>query len=304
MNCKKLSNRSLVIVMSVVLLIVFSTWALAEKPTIVVGSKNFTEQYITAEMIALLLEYHGYPVERKYGLGGNAIIFPAILRGDIHVYPEYAGTAYGVHLGHELDPGLSKEYVYGRSRTELKEKYDLIYLDSYGFNNTYVFVTTQETFEETGAKNLSELAPYAHKYSVGGSIDYMGERPDGHRGVEEVYDMKFARTRAMDSGLFFQALQLGQVDFVVAFSTHGQIAALDLVIVEDDKDFFPPYHKGTIIRGDILRENPEIQEVLDLMVDLIDEPTMARLNYKVDGEREEPDDVAREFLIEVGLISE
>ena len=278
--------------------------AAAEKPTITVGSKNLTEQYILGHIVAELLEAHGYPVVRRMGLGGNSVIFPAVQRGDIDVYPEYAGTAYLVHLGRELEIPMNIDDIFETIVREFDERFDLEFMPGMGFNNTYVFVTTREMAARHNLQKVSDLIPIASRYALGGSIDFMSDRPDGVRGVERVYGMRFGRNRPMDSSLLFRALQLGQVDFIVAFSTHGQIAAMDLVTLEDDRHVFPPYHVSLVARKDLFEKDPEVREVLMKLHNAMDEATMARLNYRVDGNHEEPRDVARSWLLEKGLISE
>lgn len=300
-------KRSLLKVVLWAVLLSVSGWAapmgaLAAKPKIVIGSKNFTEQYVLGHIIAELLEAHGYPTERKLGLGGNDIVFSAMKRGDIHVYPEYTGTAWAVHLGHALEIGLDPEQLYEDVTREFREKHGLEFLPALGFNNTYVFAAPRALVNKHNLTKVSDLIPIAKQLTLGGSIDFMGDRPDGIRGVEKVYGMKFRRNRAVESGLLFQALQLRQVDLIVAFATHGQIAAMDLVMLTDDRQLFPPYDTGIVVRSDVLKANPELRTVLGKLEGKINEATMARLNYEVDGHRKDPRAVARAFLQELGLI--
>lgn len=299
-----LGKVALTLVLSLLLALGASPFASAQKPEVTVGSKNFTESYLLGHIATELLRGHGYPVEHKAGLGGNAVIFPAIQRGDIDIYPEYAGTAYLVHLGKELEIPMRLDDIFETIVDEMDERFDLEFMPSVGFNNTYVFVTTQETASKHNLEKVSDLIPLANRFSLGGSIDFMSERPDGIRGVEEVYGMRFSRNRPMDSSLLFRALQLGQVDFIVAFSTHGQISAMNLVTLEDDRAVFPPYHASYVARNDLWEKDPELRDVLMKLHDALDAQTMAELNYRVDGKHEEPRDVARSWLLETGLISD
>lgn len=276
--------------------------ALAGAQTIAVGAKDFTEQVIMGHMVAELLEAHGFSTTRTLGLGGDDLVFTGMHRGEIDVWMSYSGTIYSVLLGNELVLGADPDELYREAQKQLLERHNLVLLEPIGFNNTYVFVADRNLVERHGLTKVSDLAPIAHTLTLGGSLLFMGDRQDGIRGVESVYGLKFRRTRPIESGLLFQAMQLGQVDLIVAFSTHGQIAALDLVMLEDDKQLFPPYHAGLIVRADVLEAYPEVREVLGKLTGAIDDVTMARLNYEVDGHRRNPRDVAAEFLREAGLI--
>lgn len=270
--------------------------------TIAVGSKDFTEQVIMGHMVADLLEAHGFATNRILGLGGDDLVFTGMHRGEIDIWMSYSGTIYSVLLGNELVLGADPDELYRESQRQLLERHNLVLLEPIGFNNTYVFVADRSLVEKHGLTKVSDLIPIADTLTLGGSILFMGDRQDGIRGVEAVYGMKFRRTRAIESGLLFQAMQLGQVDLIVAFSTHGQIAALDLVMLEDDRQLFPPYHAGLIVRAQVLEQYPELREILGKLEGAIDDVTMARLNYEVDGHRRNPRDVAQEFLREAGLI--
>lgn len=278
--------------------------ALAQQPTLVIGGKNFTEQHIMAHMVAELLKANGFAVEVKAGLGSGDVIFNALRRGDIDMYVEYSGTAWTGFLKEELTVGVDPDLLYQQTAAGLKERFGIETLPekTIGFSNTYVFVVSKETAERYGLSKVSDLIPVANRMTLGGTLAFMGDRPDGIRGAERVYGFKFRRNRGMDHALLFQALQLRQVDAIVAFSTDGQIAAMDLVMLEDDRGVFPPYHAGVLVREEVLERHPEIRTILSRLEGLIDEATMARLNYEVDGARRDDRQVALEFLKEQGLI--
>lgn len=273
----------------------------AQNP-IVVGGKNFTEQHIMAHMIAELLRAEGFSAEVKAGLGSGDVIFNALRRGDIDMYVEYSGTAWMGFLKRELEEGVDPYTLYEETAKGLKEQFGLEFLPTIGFSNTYVFVVTRKTAEQYNLTKVSDLIPIANRLTLGGTLAFMGDRPDGIRGAERVYGFKFRRNRGMDHALLFQALQLGQVDAIVAFSTDGQIAALDLVMLEDDRGVFPPYHAGILVRQDVLERHPELRTILGKLEGLIDERTMAELNYQVDGARKDDREVALNFLRVQGLI--
>lgn len=274
----------------------------AEKPTIVVGGKNFTEQYILAHLLAELIEQEGFPTEVRAGLAAGDVIFQAMRRGDIHMYVEYSGTAWTGFLNESLVEGMDPDELYEKTAAGMRERFDMEMLPTLGFSNSYVFATTKEIAEQYNLSKVSDLIPVANRLTLGGTLAFMGDRPDGIRGAEKTYGFKFRRNRALDHALLFQALQLKQVDVIVPFSTDGQNAALDLVLLEDDRRAFPPYHAGVIAPVELFEQYPELREALGRLEGLLDESTMAQLNYQVDGHRRDEREVAREFLREQGLL--
>lgn len=268
---------------------------------IVVGCKQFTEQYLIGEMLAQLLENNtNFKVERKFGLGNVQVIHQAITQGDIDVYPEYTSTGLFAQLKEDLDT-RDPDAIYQRVKQRYKEKWDIEWLSPMGFNNTYALAVTGETARRLGVKTYSDLGKYAKDLSLGGSPAYF-DRKDGHPGFVKVYGYDFKKTVAMDPGLMYRAVKEGQVDVIAAFSTDGRIAAYGLVLLEDDKNFFPPYYLAPVVRGETLRKYPDLRRVLDALANAIDEPTMARLNARVDLENKDFKEVAREFLKSRNLI--
>lgn len=292
----------LIVAMTLFGLVFSASLTAGAQETIVVGGKNFTEQYIMAHMVAELLRAEGFPVEVKAGLASGDVILSALRRGDIDMYVEYSGTAYTGFLKQQVELGVDPDLLYEETVKGMKEQFGLEFLPTIGFSNTYVFAVTRETAERYNLSKVSDLIPVANRLTLGGTLAFMGDRPDGIRGAESVYGFKFRRNRPMDHALLFQALQLGQVDAIVAFSTDGQIAAMDLVMLEDDRGVFPPYHAGVLVREELLEKHPEIRSVLGKLEGLIDERTMAFLNYEVDGQRRNEREVALAFLKEQGLI--
>ncbi|HHY37945.1 MAG TPA: glycine/betaine ABC transporter substrate-binding protein [Clostridia bacterium] len=268
---------------------------------IVVGCKQFTEQYIIGEMLAQLVENNtDLKVERKFGLGNVQVIHQAITQGDIDVYPEYTSTGLYAQLKEETDT-RDPDAIYQMVKQRYKEKWDIDWLSPLGFNNTYSLAVTKETAQRLGVKTYSDLAPHTKDLVFGGTAAFF-DRADGMPGLVKTYGYQFKKTVSMDSGLMYRALKDGQVDVIPAFSTDGRIAAYDLVILEDDKNFFPPYYLAPVVRGETLRKHPELREVLDSLAGAIDDATMAKLNSQVDLENKEPEEVAREFLKSKGLI--
>jgi osmoprotectant transport system substrate-binding protein len=266
--------------------------------TITIGSKNFTESIILAHMMAELIEAKtDLKVERKVNLGGSNVAWKALQSNNIQLYPDYTGTIVANYYQEET--GTSQETL--EKTRELLKQDNLVFLEPYGFNNTYTLAVKQETVEKYGLKTFSDLAKVAGELVLGCEFEFL-DRPDGYPGLQEVYGMNFKDAIGMDHGIMYRSLAEGKVDVIDAYSTDGQIVVYNLVILEDDKQFFPPYDAGPLVRGDVLEKYPELESVLNMLGGAISEADMQTLNAKVDEEGLKAEDVAREFLEEKGLI--
>jgi len=263
--------------------------------TLVIGSKNFTEQVILGEMLAQHLEARtGLHVERRFYLAGTYICHQALLAGRIDAYVEYTGTALTAILKQpvENDPGN----VYARVKHEYTSRFGIEVMDPLGFNNTFAIVIRGETARRLNLHTLSEAAPYAAEWRPGFGFEFM-ERPDGYQGLGRTYHLTFGQPpRIMDLGLLYRALLERQVDLVAGNSTDGLIAARDLAILEDDKHYFPPYQAVPMVRRETLRRHPEVREALNQFGGKISDEEMRWLNHAVDGEHRDVAEVVREFL--------
>jgi osmoprotectant transport system permease protein len=270
------------------------------KDTITITGKNFTEQEIMVYVMGHLIEEHtDLNVEYESFLGGTAPTFEGVNNGDYDLYIEYTGTALLSILKEEMvsDP----DEVYDIVKNRFKEDYNLVWLEPLGFNNTYTVTIRKEDAENWGVKTISDLKPRASDLIFGAEPEFL-ERPDGLRGLTDAYRMEFAATQGMDSGIMYSAIKNGEVDAIDAFSTDGRIPAFNLQVLEDDKNFFPPYYATPVIRGDTLEKYPELEEVLGMLVGRIDNERMQELNARVDLDKESYEDVAIDFLKEEGLI--
>lgn len=268
---------------------------------VVVASKGFTEAFILGEMYSLLLENHGYEVERKIGLGSEAIITEAMKNGEVDLYPEYTSTGLLAILG--MEPMSDRVAIYDTVKAEYESQFQITWLDAAPFNNTQALAVTQETSERLGLTKVSQLVELAPELRIGGAPEFY-EREDGLPGLVATYgDMAFAAEEQVDSGLRYQALLDGDIDVVVAYGTDGQIGGYDLVVLEDDKGLWPPYQVAPVIRMERLNESPDIADILNPLAPLLTDQVMADLNWMVDGpDKMEPAAVARQFLTEQGLI--
>jgi glycine betaine/choline ABC-type transport system substrate-binding protein len=284
-----------------------------EKPTVTVGSKDFTESILLAEIVAALLEDHGYTVERQLNLGGTAVVHQALVSDEVDIYVEYTGTGLLAILGQDLPDAAAdgatpasgdaagQDRVYDIVKTEYAEQFGLTWLQPWGFNNTYALAVTQETADAHDLETVSDLEGVAGDMTFGATQEFL-VRPDGLPGLEETYGIDFGNEQGLDPGLLYSALDGGQVDVISAFATDGRVPALGLVLLEDDQNYFPPYYAAPVVDAELLEQHPEIADILNQLAGEIDDATMADLNYQVDDGGMEPIDVARGFLEERGLI--
>ncbi|TAM73533.1 hypothetical protein EPN44_14155 [bacterium] len=268
---------------------------------IAVGSKNFTEELIVGEMYAQLLEQAGYAVQRKLNLGGVAVAMAAMERGDVDLYPEYTGTGLLTVL--KQQPLHSAAAVYDAVKHGYEERYKMTWLDSAPMNDTQALATTLGIAETYDLHNLSQLAVLAPKLRFGAIPEFVS-RSDALPGLKKFYGgFNFKSVRIFDIGLKYEALLHHDVDVVVAFGTDGQIDAYHLVVLNDDKHFWPPYHIAPVVRDDALSRWPKIAPALNALAPHLTDEAVRRLNWEVDGSKREPADVARTFLQQSGLHS-
>ncbi|TCW36775.1 osmoprotectant transport system substrate-binding protein [Thermohydrogenium kirishiense] len=268
--------------------------------TVVIGSKNFTEQIIMGNMLATLVEKNtNLKVVRKLNLGGAYVAFNALKSGDIDMYVEYTGTGL-VHILKKPTQN-NADAVYNEVKKDFKEKYNLDWLEPIGFNNTYTLAVSPSVEEKYHPKTISDLKKISNNLVLGSTMDFT-ERPDGYPGLKKTYDIEFKSVKEMDSGLRYPAIEKGDVDVIDAFSTDGMLKAYNLTVLEDDKNFFPPYYAAPLVRDDTLKKYPELKVVLNKLAGQINDETMRELNYKVDKLGEDPRTVADDFLKSKGLI--
>lgn len=270
------------------------------RDTVVIGSKNFTEQAVLGEILAQQVESHTQlRVIRRFYLSGTYICQQALLAGRIDAYVEYTGTALTAILKQPVvaDPAT----VFERVRSEYASRYGLEVLPSLGFNNTFAIVIRGEDARRLGLKTLSDAAPLAPQWRAGFGYEF-SERPDGFPGLSHAYNLRFAAPpRIMDLGLLYRALLDHQVDLVAGNSTDGLIAARDLTILDDDRHYFPPYDAVPIVRREALAGHPELRAALAALAGKISSADMQKMNYGVEAERRDTARVVSEFLHAKGL---
>jgi len=267
---------------------------------VVVGSKNFTEQVVLGEMLAALLEDRGLAVDRRLNLGGTQLCHEAVRAGQIDVYVEYTGTALTDIL--KRPAGGDRAAVL----REIREAYAPLGLrvgEPLGFNNTFALVVRPDTSRRLGLIRISDVARHADTLRVGLFGEFL-ERADGLPGLMKAYGFRLAvPPTEMDLGLLYQALLADRVDVVVGSATDGLIAANGLVVLEDDRHYFPPYDAVPVMHAGHLDAHPGLEAAVSALAGRVDEDAMRRLNYAVDSQHRAPAAVAREFLRSAGLLA-
>ena len=270
------------------------------KTRIVIGSKNFTEQIVLAELLAQHIEHRtGMHVERKVNLGGTLVCHKALLAGDLDLYVEYTGTALTAVLGEP--PANHSAEVYQRVKAAYAKRFNLDVTEPLGFNNTFAMVVRGEDARNHHLHVISDVAGLAKQWRVAVGYEFL-ERPHGFRGWANTYQLQFAeKPRVMDLGLLYRALKERQVDIVAGNSTDGLIDALGLVILEDDRHYFPPYDAVPIVRQETLGRVPQLRAALSELGDHISAADIRKINFAVDGEHRDAGEVVREFRRAKGL---
>jgi len=277
----------------------------AETKKIVVGAKDFTEQYVLGNLMTLLLQENGFQVEEKFGTAA-AITRAGLISGQIDLMPDYTGTAGAVYFKYpeKIDDPVK---LYEMAKKDDLEQNNMVWLGRTTFNNTYALAIKKDMIDAMGT-SISSLSEYVNKdpekvlFAV--NHNFYEREKDGIFGMAEYYNMNILRknVKAMDTGLTYDAIDRDQVNVAMVFGTDGKLRKFDLLVLEDDKSFFPIYNISIVINKDVLDKYPEIEELLLPITQLIDTATMIDLNYEVDGMGKPARMVAEEFLKEKGLI--
>lgn len=278
---------------------VFAAWRTTNgRASVIVGSKDFTESVILAEIVAQSLEARGVSVERQFELGGN-LAHDAMLAGRIDCYPEYTGTSYTAILKHQ--PITDTRAVYEQVKREYAEQFNAEVSQPLGFSNDFAILVRGEEARKLNLKTISDAVPYARKWSAGFGQDFMS-RADGYPGFSRAYGFEFKQPpREMDLSLTYRALAAKQVDLIAGNSTDGLIAALDLVQLADDRRYFPPYEAVILTRRDALARSSALTATLEFLHNSISTDEMRRLNHEVDGNKRDLKEVVREWLRNKGV---
>ncbi|MBD2346881.1 glycine betaine ABC transporter substrate-binding protein [Anabaena subtropica] len=274
-------------------LIAFTYWQ--TPPTIIIGSKNFTEQVILGELLAQQIESHTkLRVDRRLNLGGTFICHQAVKAGQIAGYIEYTGTSFTSIL--EQKPISNPKIVYEQVKQDYDKKFQLEVMRPLGFNNTYAMIIRGEDAKRLQIKTLSEAAKYTPQWRAGFGYEFIA-REDGYPGLAKTYGLKFANPpQQMELGLMYKSLAEKKVDLIAANSTDGLIAVLDLVILEDDKQYFPPYEAIPVFHQATLQKYPELKTAISQLAGVISTEEIQKMNYQVDNQSRPVEQVVYEFI--------
>jgi osmoprotectant transport system permease protein len=301
--------RAAIAALLVGLLLAFAGWGFwlehrpdpSNRPTITIGSKDGSEMIVLGHMLADLVEAHTpIRVDRRFNLAGTLVCYSALRLGGLDAYVEYTGTALTAILKEpvQTDPRVVLERVRGA----LKDRDQVVCLDPFGFENTFAILMRREQAERLSIRKISDLKAHAGDIRSGFGPEFMN-RPDGYPGLVRTYGLEFGRApREMDRNLLYRALSLGSIDLAAGDSTDGRIAALDLVQLEDDRRYFPPYEAVPLVRAETLARFPVLRDVLNRLAGKIDSAAMRQMNREMDQEGKKPEEVARDFLLRRGLL--
>lgn len=264
---------------------------------VVVGAKNFTESELLQELMAQMLEEHAGVEVKRVKFQGTELCFGALEKDAIQVYAEYTGTGLRNILKDDA-PIRGAADAFARVRAAFEERWDLVWEAPFGLNNTYVLVMRRGKAEAMGIRTIGDLAGKDVAWGV--SHEFLA-RPDGIPGIREAYGFRPADLRGMQHDLAYEALRQGAIDVMDGYSTDGRLVDPELVLLEDDRKFFPPYEAAPLARADFLRDVPGARRAFALLAGRLDDDTMRRLNYEVDVKRRSPREVAAEFLKSSGL---
>ena len=260
---------------------------------VIVGSKDFTENEIVAEIYALALEDAGFTVERKMNIAGS-VVHTSITSEEIDIYPEYTGTGLISIL--QMDALTDQDEVYNTVKEAYDEKFNITWLDYAQANDGQGLFISKKASDEYGIATISDLQANADKlrFASQGEFD---ERDDGIPGLTKVYGpFNWKSSKIYDNGLKFEVVESDEADVAPAYTTEGRVTETDkFVLLEDDKHMWPPYNLAPIVRNEVLEQYPEIAEVLNAVSATLDTETVTKLNAKVDIDGEEYEDVALEY---------
>lgn len=293
----------LVMLAALVLAVALRAQADEDAPRIAIGSKNFTENRLLAEIMAQLIEDRtDLVVERRTNLGGTKVVFAALRSGEIDLYPEYTGTGWAIHLGNEervTDPLRAYVHV----DREFRRRWELEWLEPFGFGNSYGLAMPRARAEELGITRISDLRGHAAELRAGFSHEFL-DRADGWSGLRAAYDLELQEVRGMEHGLAYTAIASERIDLVDTWTTDGKLVRYPLRLLEDDRHFFPPYDCAPVARMGTLARHPELEGVLSRLAFRVPAERMQALNAAVEDEGRSFSAVAHDFLHAEGLVGE
>ncbi|MCL2205563.1 MAG: hypothetical protein FWB82_03475 [Treponema sp.] len=293
-------KKSIALFLSVVVLsVVLSGCARRDGNVIVIGAADYTEQFILGYVMQILIDETTDFNTRLVSNLSNTVLFTAFTTGSVDLYIEYTGTIYGSFFGYtEI---RTPDEVFQITRDGMRTRHNVRMLERIGFNNTYAMAVRPDTAQQFNLRTITDLARASPELTLGATIEFVN-REDGLLGIQRVYGVNFRNVIPLQGALRYTALMNDEIQVTSAFSTDGMLLRHQLVVLEDDLAFFPPYHAVVMIREETAQEFPELVTVMNRLIGTLDDYSMRELNYRVDVLHESPAAVARSFLRNAGLI--
>ncbi|MEY2356386.1 osmoprotectant update ABC transporter permease/substrate-binding subunit OpuFB [Lysinibacillus capsici] len=301
LSFKKTITTLSLISLAALVMIFFPLLSSKQQDEIVIAGKLGAEPEILINMYKLLIEQEtDLTVQLKPGLGKTSFVFNALKSGSIDIYPEFTGTAISEFLKEEAINN-NQEDVYLQAKEGMQEQFDMVMLSPMNYNNTYALAVSEELAESYQLQKISDLKPIEQKVKAGFTLEF-NDREDGYIGIQKRYGIAFTTLATMEPKLRYQAIQSGDINLLDAYSTDSEIRQYKLRVLEDDQALFPPYQGAPLLRKETLIDYPEIGEALNQLADHITDDEMREMNYQVNVEGKLAAEVAKEYLIKIGLL--
>ncbi|MDW0108457.1 osmoprotectant update ABC transporter permease/substrate-binding subunit OpuFB [Sporosarcina aquimarina] len=301
LSFKKAATALIIFFIVALLVIIFPFLSGRSNKQFVIGAKLGAEPEILINMYKLLIEDEtDLTVELKPGLGKTSFVFNALKSGSIDMYPEFTGTALSEFLKEEAVSNDRKE-VYEQARDGLSEQFDMTLLPPMSYNNTYTLAISKQFAEQTGVKTISDLGSVEANVKAGFTLEF-NDREDGYKGIQKLYKLDFPSVKTMEPKLRYQAIETGDINLMDAYSTDSELKEYDMTVLEDDQELFPPYQGAPLLLKKTLKNYPELEDVLNKLSDKVTDDEMRDMNFRVNSDGENAEDVAREFLENAGLL--
>lgn len=301
LSFKKTITMLSLISLAALVMIFFPLLSSKQQDEIVIAGKLGAEPEILINMYKLLIEQEtDLTVTLKPGLGKTSFVFNALKSGSIDIYPEFTGTAISEFLKEEAINN-NQEDVYLQAKEGMQEQFDMVMLSPMNYNNTYALAVSEELAESYQLQKISDLKPIEQKVKAGFTLEF-NDREDGYVGIQKRYGIAFTTLATMEPKLRYQAIQSGDINLLDAYSTDSEIRQYKLRVLEDDQALFPPYQGAPLLRKETLIDYPEIGEALNQLADHITDDEMREMNYQVNVEGKLAAEVAKEYLVKIGLL--
>ncbi|MBU5468168.1 osmoprotectant ABC transporter substrate-binding protein [Virgibacillus sp. MSJ-26] len=268
----------------------------SSKNTVTIGALNTSESSTIANIIKQLIEHDtDYSADIIGNMGSSIVQHQALEQGEVDITgTRYTGTDLPGTL--DMDPVTDTDKALDIVQEEFEKRFDQKWFDPYGFANSYAFTVTEELAEKENLKKVSDIKELAPDLRLGVDNAWLNREGDGYPAFIETYGFEFGKAYPMQIGLVYKAVGSGEMDVVLAYTTDGRLEDYNLVTLEDDKQFFPPYDASLVARNDVLEDYPELEDTLNKLVGKIDQDMMLKMNFEADVKMKEPAVVAKEFL--------